>query len=65
MSDVISRGYKEKNKKIRSNVAVTERGEKAGGGHLIKADINRLICTTANPKVRIHYLFSPFHMYNC
>ena len=34
--------YQEKNKRIRSNVTVTEREK--GGGTVIKADVNRLIC---------------------
>ena len=53
----ISRGYTEKNKRIRSHVLVTDRDrDKCGTGSnstskRIKADINRLICTTANPSV--------------
>ena len=62
----LSRGYNEKNKRIRSNVTVTERerGDKAGGGSIIKADINRLICTSANPKV-IHMLHARIHTHTC
>ncbi|EKX51279.1 hypothetical protein GUITHDRAFT_134763 [Guillardia theta CCMP2712] len=44
---VCMRSFKERNKRIRSSVNVTRN---SGGGHVIRADVSRLICSAANPK---------------
>ena len=51
----VRNNYKEKNTRIRASVSVTERDKVAGGGCALKAEINRLICTTSENSSKKHF----------